>query len=174
MILAQTEEGKLHVIESWDVLHLDKKIVKLILTDGKFMHSEISGCDNYYINREGIASHRGANIVKEEIFGIRNIKPIKDILLKDFNEKLKTIMDSNKPTEAGKHNVKEKMAVCSKNYDKMLKIIEKESVIHKSLIIEEEKGSRKDFKLEEHKFKGGCGSKLDIRKILGKNYRRYL
>jgi len=168
MILVQTEDGKLHAFESWDTLHLDKKIFKLILTDGKFMHSEINGCDNYYINREGLASHRGANIIKEEIFGIRNIKPLKDTLLRDFNEKLKTIVDSKEP------NAKEKMAICGKNYDKMLKIIEKESVIHKSLIIEEEKGAKENFNLEENKFKCGCGSKLDIYKILGKNYRCHL
>lgn len=168
MILVQTEDGKLRAFESWDTLHLDKKIVKLILTDNRFMHSEISGCDNYYINREGLASHRGANIIKEEIFGIRDVEPLKALLLKDFNEKLKTIMETNEP------DVKEKMKACSKRYDKLLETIEKESVIHKSLIIEEEKGAKKDFKLEEHKFKRGCGSKLDINRILGKNYRRYL
>lgn len=167
MILAQTEDGKIHTInKSWNTFHPEKPITKLILTDGKRFKREVSNCEGYYVEWEGLSGLNMDFLTRESIFGINDCTEVKEEFLIDYNIAIKHVC-----TTVPKEKIQEKLTILAGRYKTLLKKLEKYEVIKYSIVIEEERCMYEDLKIDFKWVKKGIERpKMKAVTVFGKRY----
>lgn len=163
---------------SWNTVKYKNGIKKLILTDGQQIHRKLEGFDYYYADREalsGISSGIGSSFIgrqtmvtRESIYGIYDLDSCVAELNQTFNNRLKAICSDKK-------DVDNKLRLCRKRYDILLKKLLDKKITRVSIIIDTKIDSINNFEIDANRLKE---SKIkphkEARLFLGKNYGRFL
>lgn len=142
MIFIETEDGLIGPIKNWrPIIISEKKICKMILTDGHGFKRELSGFQYYSIEIEattGVAN----GIVRETIYGIIDTFEQEKKLLDLYNEKLKRIPEDD--------NYEFNIKRLERRYKDLLKLLKQKQVTSYSLIIDT---IPKNFEIDETNIK---------------------
>lgn len=170
MIFSQDEHGIKGPIHSWATYHPIGHIKRLVITDNMTFYEELSGYDFYFASREGITLKKYDGrilnkVVKETIYGIRDLSTAKSQLLETYNIRLKGLLRDGADSK--------RLNKAKDTYDELLRRLEEQEVTSFSLIIEEKTQPIKETEVDKRFMKSGATERSvqDI-DILSKRYGR--